>query len=1092
MNPSIPIPRLSTSLVLLVVVALLPLFGLVTYNSLQSQQESLAHTRDNLLAMARLTAVRHERSVEGARQILGAIASAPIVKNQDTSRCTGFLKSLHNKYPFYTNLGLLDLNGNLVCHAVNTHGARFLGDRFYFKQALATESFVIGEYIIGRTSGRPSITFGMPVVDDQGGMSGVAFAALEVEKLAGDQQFTPRSPISVAITDRNGTLLGTNTPLSGQVGTRTLDPALFTTVKAIPTQTFEAVDQNGKARLYAAAAVGSGAWPGLFVTASIPREAVLMPAKNQLALALALLALFAAIGVVGARWVASRTIVRPTRRLLKQVNALAGNDGDVLSDGRAGPQNELAGLTSAFNRMATTLQARGAERDKAEQLLKTRIRQHEAIAQLSVEVASAALLESVLQNATQWVADALVIDLCKVLELTPDKGSFLLVAGVGWKPGLVGMALVGADTQSQAGYTLRADEPVFVEDLRTESRFEAPPLLATHGVISGISVAIKVQGRPWGVLGAHSRSARGFTRDDTHFMQSVATLIALAIERMAVQADLLKHSRSMNEAQRLAHLGNWEFDFASQALIWSDEMLRITGMDPTGLTGSRGDYLNLVHPEDREQVQAALAPMRQGLAPTDSEHRIVRSDGAIRHVRACGELRRDKNGQAVAVCGTVLDVTDLRAAQVRAEEMAELLGEAQHIAGMGSWDLDLVTGQLHWPPQTCRLFGIEPKDFGGTFESALQFVVPQDRQMVFDAHQSGATVTGFTEVEFRICRADGAVRWIRKRGVLQCDTLGHEVRRLGMVIDITDSKLAEQNRLDLLAREQSARRDADAASHYYRTLFESAPGCYLVLTAHDYRIVGVSDAYLEATKTTRTQLSGQHIFHMFPDDPADRATDGVEQVRASLERVRHSGLGDVMAVQRFPIRRPEAEGGGFEERFWSTVNSPVAGPDGSLAYIIHRVEDVTAYLREKGHVGESAQAHQALASRSQLIEADIVLRSQELGRARQALAQSQALLGMASRLSRVGAWSIDLPCQTLTLSEEARAIQEMLPGYTPTLAQAISFYAPEYLEAIQDAYDACATKGRAFDGEFQVITTQGKRVWVRAMGEAVRDALAGR
>ena len=430
----------------------------------------------------------------------------------------------------------------------------------------------------------------------------------------------------------------------------------------------------------------------------------------------------------------------------------------------------------------------------------------------------------------------------------------------------------------------------------------------------------------------------------------------------------------------------------------------------------------------------------------------------------------------------------LRAAQVRAEEMAELLGEAQHIAGMGSWDLDLVTGQLHWPPQTCRLFGISAKDFGGTFESALQFVVPQDRQMVFDAHQSGATVTGVTEVEFRICRADdGAVRWLRKRGVLKCDALGHEVRRLGMVMDITDSKLAEQNRLDLLAREQSARREADAASHYYRSLFESAPGSYLVLMAHDYRIVGVSDAYLEATMTTRAQLSGQHVFDVFPDNPAEPEADGVDQLRASLERVRHSGLGDVMAVQRFPIRRPEAEGGGFEERFWSTVNSPVAGPDGNLAYIIHRVEDVTAYLRVKGQGGENAQAHQALASRSQLIEADIVLRSQELGRAREALAQSQALLGMASRLSRVGAWSIDLPGQTLTWSQEARAIHEMPPGYTPTLAQAISFYAPESLEAIQDTYDACATKGRAFDGEFQVITTQGKRVWVRVMGEAVRD-----
>jgi PAS domain S-box-containing protein len=481
--------------------------------------------------------------------------------------------------------------------------------------------------------------------------------------------------------------------------------------------------------------------------------------------------------------------------------------------------------------------------------------------------------------------------------------------------------------------------------------------------------------------------------------------------------------------------------------------------------------------------------MRQGLAPADLQHRILRPDGSIRHVRARGDLRLNDHGQAVAVCGTVLDVTELQAAQVQAEELAELLSEAQLIAGMGSWELDVATGQMHWPAQTCRLFGIEPKDFGGTLEAALQFVIAEDRQLILNVHQRSASADSVHEVEFRIRRSDGEVRWMRKRSVLKYDAQGQQVRRLGMVIDITDSKLAEQNRLELLTREQSARRDADAASHYYRSLFESAPGCYLVLTPGDYRIVSASDAYLQATMTTRVQLSGQHVFDVFPDDPAEPAADGVEQLRASLNRVQHSSLSDVMAIPRAPIRSPETQGGGFEERFWSVVNSPVTGPGGELAYIIHRVEDVTQYLREKGQAGQNAQARQALASRSQLIEADIVLRSQELGRAREALTHSQALLGMASRISRVGAWSIELASQTLTLSQEARAIKEMPLDFTPTLAQSISFYAPEYLQGIQNAFDACAAQGTPFDGEFQIITSQGNRVWVRAMGEAVRDGL---
>ncbi|MDB5742799.1 MAG: multi-sensor signal transduction histidine kinase, partial [Polaromonas sp.] len=256
MNASVSPPRLNTSLVLLLVVALLPLFGLVTYTSLQNQHDSLGHARDHLLDAARLTALRYERTVEGARQLLGAIASAPPVKNYELPQCKEYLKSLHGKYPFYTNLGLLDLNGNLVCQAVDINGTRFWGDRSYFKEALATQSFVIGEYIIGRTSGRPAITFAMPVVDDKGDLRGVAFAALELGKLAGGQPLTAPSAVNVIVTDRKGVLVGADPPSASRIGAQALDTALFAAVKALPTQAFDAVDQNGEARIYAAVGVG--------------------------------------------------------------------------------------------------------------------------------------------------------------------------------------------------------------------------------------------------------------------------------------------------------------------------------------------------------------------------------------------------------------------------------------------------------------------------------------------------------------------------------------------------------------------------------------------------------------------------------------------------------------------------------------------------------------------------------------------------------------------------------------------------------------------------------------------------------------------
>ena len=130
----------------------------------------------------------------------------------------------------------------------------------------------------------------------------------------------------------------------------------------------------------------------------------------------------------------------------------------------------------------------------------------------------------------------------------------------------------------------------------------------------------------------------------------------------------------------------------------------------------------------------------------------------------------------------------------------------------------------------------------------------------------------------------------------------------------------------------------------FRRLFESAPGLYLVLDP-TLRIVAVSDAYLSATMTHREDILNQALFDVFPDNPDDPKATGVGNLRASLDRVVQSGVADTMPIQKYDIRRPATEGGGFEVRYWSPRNSPVLDDAGELSYIIHRVEDVTDFVR---------------------------------------------------------------------------------------------------------------------------------------------------
>ena len=161
----------------------------------------------------------------------------------------------------------------------------------------------------------------------------------------------------------------------------------------------------------------------------------------------------------------------------------------------------------------------------------------------------------------------------------------------------------------------------------------------------------------------------------------------------------------------------------------------------------------------------------------------------------------------------------------------------------------------------------------------------------------------------------------------------------------------------------------------FRALFESTPGLFLVLDP-GLRIVAASDAYLRATMTRREEILGRPVFEVFPDNPDDPHASGVRNLRTSLERVLRERVPDAMAVQQHDIRRPAAEGGGFEERWWTAYNSPVPGPGGEVAFVIHRVEDVTDLVRLR-------QVNDELGRRA-------AERAAELTRTNEALRESEA------------------------------------------------------------------------------------------------------
>ena len=209
------------------------------------------------------------------------------------------------------------------------------------------------------------------------------------------------------------------------------------------------------------------------------------------------------------------------------------------------------------------------EQKRAEEDIRARARQQEAVAELGRQALAELDLSALMDETVEAVARTLNLEYCEILELLPDGETLLLRSGVGWKKGLVGNATVGADLDSLAGYTLLADEPVVVEDLRVESRFGESPRLHEHGVTSGMSTVVRGREGPFGIVGAYARNRRTFSRNDVNFLRAVANVLATAVERKNAEEEM----RGIRGAER-QRIARAMHDEALQDVVYALQEIR--------------------------------------------------------------------------------------------------------------------------------------------------------------------------------------------------------------------------------------------------------------------------------------------------------------------------------------------------------------------------------------------------------------------------------------------------------------------------------------------------------------------------------------
>lgn len=443
----------------------------------------------------------------------------------------------------------------------------------------------------------------------------------------------------------------------------------------------------------------------------------------------------------------------------------------------------------------------------------------------------------------------------------------------------------------------------------------------------------------------------------------VGAQLELARLRRESRAALERSEAFLRTAVEASGVGVWELDVQTGRYALSERVYDLLGIE-TDCEDVNTAMTVHVHPEDRERLEQAQI---QALNPHGDghyyvEYRVLQQNERMRWLEARGRTsfqECDGGRQPVVLRGAILDVSEQK-------RLLEVVRQAPDFIGVCSSDLTF--DFLNEAGK--RILGLEGADVSGV--RLLESFPPEEQGIIREVALPEAMREGLWIGEAHLCH--------------------HYLLSVVPVDCRMYANYAEDGRfvgLAIIATDISERKRAEAAQIHFRALFESAPGLYLVLEPEEFRIVAVSDAYLRATMTQREAIMGKTLFEVFPDDPVEPWADGERNLRASLERTRGEKRADVMAVQRYPIRRPETEGGAFEERWWSPINSPVQGPEGDVTYIIHRVEDVTPFIRQMQQQGQEADGLYQLESRAQHMEAEIVLRAQELQRVNEQLRKSE-------------------------------------------------------------------------------------------------------
>lgn len=538
----LPTFGLRARLIALIAFAVVPAIALNFYSAVQQRESAALAAIEDARNVGRLAAREQSRLIAGSKQLLQGLALLPEMKDpRQAPACTRALSELVKAYPFYTSFGVATLDGNVWCSSRPLPGKVNVGDRVYFRRAVESNNFSVGNYIFGRVTGVHAFNVGQPLFINEK-LVGVMYVGVNLnwvnEMLSAIR--LPENSV-VFVVDSEGTLLARYPEVKDAVG-KSLNIAALTNTMLKNDQegTADVLGSDGVDRFFAYAPLKDTAGGNVYVAVGVSKNVVYASAQQQFTRNLMLLLVVATIALIAAWGGSNAFVLKRIKALATAAQRLAAGDLQART-GLPHGKEELGHLASTFDRMANGLQLMSTALSRVHRALKALTAANRAVARASDE-------------------QALMVEICSIVAKTggyrcswighvghEDNRRITLSTSAGFENEFA-LSNLNATWGNGASHSfvaqaIREVRPVVLHNILTDYEKTAYREEAVrYGYASAAAFPIVILGKVVAVFVIHSEESNAFESEELDLLHEIAQDLAFGVSTLRARQE---HDRAL-------------------------------------------------------------------------------------------------------------------------------------------------------------------------------------------------------------------------------------------------------------------------------------------------------------------------------------------------------------------------------------------------------------------------------------------------------------------------------------------------------------------------------------------------------------------